>query len=533
MDARKVRKGFYLETLGATDNKQEALSAIVSKYLGNVGGYNLDSITLDGVNDEPISLTDIIAGTIYMAHNESGLDITADSIDSAIITTQKVLDSLDVDLDSATPEARGIVAQIVGLNIYTSINAQLPFTGNVSDFVGDKNTGKFKLYSVESEAQKDAGEIKKGESLVGANAGKRFAFLTRDEEMKYVAGTTTYTFNLKNVAKDANNYPMEKGRNSVTIGSVFVDDYEADSKAKKTTRNAVVVKEDGTEVDVTVTFDYEAGTIKAEFTADIDADTPLYFEAALDTSDIDKVAGALNVDIVDENYIAQKVAIDVKANAFDIREALQVAGININATGLRFALNKVESERGALEIAKVRSLAKPFGGVINIKTAQEQTIADRYKHIVKAVANAGADILEKSLIAGNLAVVGGSAVVDIVNALGTSRVDVDRLKQTNSQNGLRELDTLYGVRYYFDPTHDEKYPLDGANNDEHTLLVVGVANDQLKRAVIGGVGMPILPEQPINEISGTKTTRLLGSVVVSPNRNERARNQARKLKVIL
>jgi hypothetical protein len=522
-DIRQLRKGFITKAvMGEKEINLDAVTSIVNGFTEAQNDIQLDAITL---NDK--SFDKLIAETIMLAHTSAGVLPTVDSIDSSLMAVSKTLDNLNIDLDSATPEARGIVAQIVGLNIYSVINASLPFSGKVSDFVGDKNTGKFKLYSVEGIVVGGAGDLDKDSDLLGANAGKKFAFLNREEEQLFVAGTTDYTFNLKAKATDATNYLMERGKNSVTIGAVFVDDYDTETKAKKATRNVEV---EG--VDTTVEFDYTAGTIKVKFASDITADTPINFEGVLDTSELDKIVGSVNVDILDQNYIAIPIAIDVKAGAFDIREALQTAGINIKATGLKFALDKVEGEKAVAEINKLRAIAVPFGEVVDIKNANENdTIADRYKNFVKAVELAKADILEKSTVTGNIGVVGGKAVIDIVASLGTTKVDIERLREGNAQNGLRKLDSFYGVEYYYDPTHDEKYPKDAEGNE--TVIVGGIADNELKKPILVGVGLPLLPEEPINEISGSKTTRLLGSLVVAPNKDPKARNQVRKIKVKL
>jgi hypothetical protein len=536
LDGRNVRHSFYLDTIAQSDNDpSKAMSAIVSTYFRNVAKYDLDAVQFDGIgdNDSAVSMSDLIANTIVSAHKFAGKEITADSIDSAIIVTQKTLDSLDFDTDSATPEARGIVAEIVGLNIYSTINANAPFVGRISDLAKTSQVGKFKVYRVEGTASKDAGELKEGDSLLGANGGKKFVLSNRTEEQLFVAGTTDYTFNLKNLATDTDNFKMKRGLNSVTIGDVFVDDYEADSNARTSIRENYVTKADGTEVKVTVTFDYDGGTIKVVFENDIDADTPIFFEGVLDSKDIDKISGKIEVDQQNDNYVAIPVFVDVKGNTFDMRQSLGTSGVNITATGLQFALDKIRHEVVTAEFDKLRALAKPYGGVVDVKSATEDRLSDRYKVFTKTVANAMADILKESLTAGRGVVIGGSAVIDIVNGLGTSNDDVDRVKVQNGQNGLRKLDTLYGVDYYFDPTHDAQYPLDGANNDEHTVFVANIANETLKQPVIGGIGLPILPDKPIKEINGTDTVRLTGSVVIAPNKSARARKQVRKLKVIL
>jgi len=87
-----------------------------------------------------------------------------------------------------------------------------------------------------------------------------------------------------------------------------------------------------------------------------------------------------------------------------------------------------------------------------------------------------------------------------------------------------------GIPCLYNPKHDKEYPTD--SDGYETIFEIGNPANPTQKVVVSGVGLPILPDDGIGSDSNSnKTTRLMGKLVVSANKDQRARELVRVIKV--
>ena len=142
------------------------------------------------------------------------------------------------------------------------------------------------------------------------------------------------------------------------------------------------------------------------------------------------------------------------------------------------------------------------------------------------------------MLTDNVLVLGGKNLVDAFGMLAKN-TDGLTVRDTNKANTFKFLGYLDG-KYpaYYDPRHDDKYPLVDVNgvvsstaseNEYGTLQVVGTPADPAKRAVITGVGLPIIPvDLKISDDSEQKIA-LEGKMIVDANKDPHARKLCKSI----
>jgi hypothetical protein len=523
-DTREDRVAIY-SSLMDFDNIQDKKDEVVDLF-ANVIKANDKLISFDSaVSSDKINLPQIVGDVVLDLSKNVEIDpYKFDAIVGAVI---KVADEVDFD-SIGSVQGGEVVASLIKANIYTIISADVPFSGTISDMVaisGGKSNTKFKMLVVEPVVTSANAGFSEGDGINGLNAGDLLAFSTRNQTFSFETDTLTYTFNIKKSNSDTDNYKMSRGTNEVVIGgSIFIDDFEVSSTENPAKR---VITVDN--ITYTVTFKYADGQIVLEISDNIVAGTKIYMEGALDTSKLSEIVGGISSDIRDYNYIAHPVNLDVKFNIVKARELLQNASLNIATNDMAVALSKISAEIKQAKINKAISLATSFGSVIDIANADESTIADRYKRFLIGVEDARSDISTKSGLTSNIVLVGGSALVRIYSALSTDSAKTNVV--TSNENSIRFLGFLNGtIPCYFNPKHDIDYP---TTDDKDKVFVVGNPTDPAKKPVVDGIGLPILPDDLGADADSNKTTRLSGKVVVSANKDPRARKQVRELTVKL
>ena len=509
--------------------------------------YNLDSVksgveSLEGVLLHPSILTadmsavegegytmsNLIVDAIEGTHKTLGLELNEGTVNKALAAVDKVVSGFSADAIGST-KGREVVAQTIGVHIISAISANLPFSGNIATFVSDGNTGaggstKAKIYYTIAKANKSIGDIEVGDSFDGIKALTPYASMAREETMITTTGITTYSFNLKVKTTDSANFKMEIGRNSVMVAGVELDDYEADSSAKKTNRNKEV---DGVTYDAE--FDYALGTIVLNLSAAADGDT-VAFSASLDRTDLTDIVGQMATDIQDDNYTTKPLYLDIVTNALDIRETFANTGIDLKANSFGKAIEKILHEILGSEITAMRGLAVAYGNTIDIVGNQRDTIAETYKPIVMHIDTARAEMITDSGQAGNITLIGGVAVEKIISALSLDSGNGVGTRSKSFQNLVRHVgDIRQDISGYFDPTHDAKYP---QNEDgEEVIFVVNTPTEDLKKPILSGIALPVLPEGDIRDLTGSDKIRLSGTFVASRNKNSRLSKQVKKITV--
>ena len=496
-------------------------------------GQFQDSVDTKGIlngdlsisENEGYSLKDLVADAIVGTHASFGVELTESTVGKALASVEKVLKEIKLDAVGSS-RGRENVASIIGIHIISAISANLPFVGNLASFQSDnRKSTKAKIYYTASVATRDMGDILAGDLLDGVKALSPFAITVRHGSMLSVAGTTDYAFDLRAKEADTENTKMEIGRNSVMINGVELDDYEADSSAKITKRNK---EEDGITYDAE--FDYALGTIKLTVSEAKDGDA-VTFVGALDRTDTEKVAGQLTTDVQDENYTTQAVVIDITSNALDVRETFANTGINIKDNSFGKAIEKVLHEVLGLELLAVRGLAVAYGTELDIAGNQRDTVAETFKPIVMLIDTAKGEMITDSGQAGSTTILGGAAVEKLVSALSLDSGNGVATKSKGMQNLVRECGKIRGdITVIFDPTHDEAYPVvDGVS----TFLVINTPSEDLKKPVLSGIGLPLLPEGDIKDISANDNLRLSGTIIGSRNKNSKLSKQVKKITVRL
>ena len=516
---RENRKAFYGATINFDDITQDSVANVVSTAV-----ESSEALTqLDGVIatiGDNVNLASIIAPVIETL-TQDGVALNADSIDSAFGILNSIASEIDLDSVNSVRGAE-VVASVIATNIYTILSEELPFVGNISD-MSKTTSGKYKVYSVVSKAEGTVGAFVDGEEITPVNAGGVMAFAIREEEMAYDGSVDTYTFNLKVAPSSSDNYKMLKGSNEIQFGETFVNDFEVSASEATAVRFAKV---GGT--SITVTFDYTAGTIEIKVTdgADQTADgTPLYFLGTLDTSKMLEITASVVSEIVGNDYVAFPVTINAKVSTLDLRDTMTNTGINLRANGLTTSILKIAEEQKALSVKFIHRLAKKSGTLVDIAGANETTVEGKYKRFILALAGTRGEIVTDSGITQKVAILGGSHLEKIVSALN----GLASVGNANS-NGFRKLGYIGDAPCYFDPKHDTTYPVtDGVQR----VIVIGNPDDNSKKAVIKGVGLPIIPNKNINDLNGNDTTPFTGKLVASVNKDEKSRKLVKYIDVKL
>jgi len=481
-----------------------------------------DSIFAD--TEKQISVSGLL-GDALVAAKSRGINIDADTIDSAVATVDSILKTVNFDSIGGVQGAE-IVASFIKLNLYSVLSSEVPFVGDIADLTpisGSKDNVKFEVIGIEPVVTKGMGEIAEGESISALNAGSVFASSERSGTQAFVKDTLEYTFNAKAQANDGTNTAIEKGVNEVVVGgSIFINDFDVSSSENTATRVAVVGG-----ITYTATFDYAAGTIVLKLSDNIADGTKLLFVAGLSGDELSKISGVIKSDAKGYPYVALTYSIDTQVNTLKLRQMLQATGLNVQSNDLTIALNKTSEEIKFAKINKSLVVAKDFGDTVDLGAADESTLAEKYRHAVVRVDEAREDIATKSGITNRVVLVGGSGMVKLFSGLATEGNKVT--KYQGDENSFRLLGTLAdGTECYFNPQHDTKYPVaDGV----HTIFVIGNPSDVTKKAAISGVGLAFMPDDLGKDIDSNQTTRIMGKIVVSTNKDARARELVRAIKV--
>lgn len=444
--------------------------------------------------------------------------------------------SWDLD-ETLSPQGRGILMSLIGFNLPWITSVKPSFIGTLTNLTQDKISLKFQLINAKGVVTRVAGEITElgGDISSTKLLSKRFALLKRNKREEHVAGTTSYTFDLKAVATDANNYAMKRGVNNVTINGFKLDDYASDMSSKLSKRYRTGTNTDGTEFDVEVEFNYADGQIIVNvLDGDIEAGAMIAFSAGLDTSKLDEIVGAISVSVFPTGFVASDICLDVNGNLFDVRE-MGAMGIPAKQIASLLSSAKIDNELTYALMEELFSNGRLVAGVTDVKNATESTIADRYSNVLKAILNAHSKITIESGEEGTPCVIGGGAVYDILNSLATPNSGGNtKSKPPKGKNrGIRLLDTIdKNIEFYYMPEFDEMYPIDA--NGDTMICVTNAPRENIKKPVLTGVGLPLAPDTPdINSLDGSKTARLSGSVVIETNPTERLNRQVLFLKLKL
>ena len=526
---REARVSFYESNINFDSLNRDNLSQVLARVTQeevSPAMAQLDSLLAD--SSTKVSLSGILADAILGA-KELGAEIDSNAVDLAVVMANKAIKEAGVKLDGlGSVNGSEVLATYIKLNIYTVLGANVPFVGDIADLVpvaGARNNTKFKIYSVEPTVSKAMGDMTSNETINGLNSGDTFAILERHETQISDKDTDTYTFDLKAKKGDDDNAPMERGTNQIIVGGkIFLDDYEV-SASENPAKRVVKVGD----ITYTGTFDYGAGKIKLEVSDSIGDGVKIYFEGSITTEEISKGTGSIKSDIRDYNYVAVPVSVDVVVNMMALRQALQSAGLNLQSNDLSLALMKISEEIKHLKIEKTLAVAQDYAESVDLTTQTESTVAERYKHFLITVEGARADITEKSGLTSNVALVGGRALVKVYSGLSTDSTKTNVI--SSNETSIRYLGLLNdSIPCFYNPKNDEEYPTDDDGFD--SVFVVGNPADPTKKVVVSGVGLPIIPDDSMgSDTNSNKTTRLMGKMVVSTNKDPKSRELVRRIKV--
>lgn len=523
---REARKGFYLELLGA-GTKVDEVHALVSEAIG--AGEHLTTLdSIMGVDDKDRSVLASTISAILVASQEDGRGLTVDAIDSAFSAIDQI-----AQMDAVQGMEGGeILGSLVALNIYGILSASIDgIAGNIGDLspvAGATENTKFQVLSMHPMVTKGMGDFVDGDYINPVNASGAMAFSERRETQASVNLTTVYTFNLKKLAGDAGNYPMERGTNDIVVslstGDVFVNDYNADPKEAVHTS---IITDGG--VTFKGEFDYANGTIVMTFGANQGADVPINFTASLSSANLGEISGEVGNEIVAHSYVASAVALNVSASMLDIRQVLQSGRINLISSGLAVAMQKIASESQGMQIDRASELATTFGTVVDLTASSGYAnTMEQYKKFMIRVEEASADIVLKSQLTSSIALVGGTALVNIMNA-SSNNTDGRTITVKDDNNTFRKIGvTANGYPAYYDPRHDIKHPETGGVNK---VFVIGTPSDPSKRAVLTGVGLPIMPVDLKIDANSKQVISLQGKTVVKANKDKNSRQLVRVIEV--
>ena len=496
------------------------LDSVVAKH---------DGAVLDSVGGSASGgLSGIITSAIMQFANE-GREVSIDSVATALAAAEKAVAGSDVNLDAAGDVAGAdILASYVALNIYMVLSSSIDgIDGSISDMTplaGDTTNTKYQVMSVSPVASKGMGDVADGTVISPINSTQNMALTVRTGSVVSATATLTYSFVAKAKSTDASGYKLAVGKNEVAVGSDLIfDDFDAMSNEPVTTRVTTV---DG--VTYTVTFTYATGVIDVVLSSAIADGTKIVFTAGLDTKKLSEITGEIEVDLIPQRYVSRTVAISTTAQELSSRRVLQSGKMNLLAIGAGAAMNKIAQELTALKVKLATDMATSYGGIIDLTSGTRSDIASQYKEIDTAIDSAVVDISTKAEVSSNAVLVGGSALVKIFSGL-TDPTQGSAVPAIDENTGFRFLGTMKGGRKaYYNPNHDAQFPV---TNGESKVFVIGSPADPTKRAVISGVGLPVLPVDLLLNQDSHRTISLQGELVVSANKDKRSRQLARVLTV--
>ncbi|MFT7880420.1 MAG: hypothetical protein ABXS91_08510 [Sulfurimonas sp.] len=525
----------------SSSNEEVTLDAVITQAVQSGDKLvQLDEIMPSG--EHAHGLADTLLAGIQVAQNE-GVNVSADAIDLSIATAGMVMDSM-VSMDGIdSVDGSGIVATAVAFNQYVILNSNIAgLDGNIGDMEalkqGDKDNLKFKCYTFNPIATDGMGDIADGTVITPANASKTMALAKRSFTATKESTVLTYTFDVK-AKTGGDNYAIGRGTTEVIIGDtgISLNDYEVSAQESKPKRT--ITTEAGKQIDMVV--DYAAGTIVVtlEDDATLADGTIIYATSSLSHDTIGEIRGFVGSDIADYTYVAFPATIGTKATMMDIRQVNQALKHALLPVGLQVAGQKIASELLGLKIDLATQFSKLFGTPVDLTTNRGlATTNEAYKLLTVSIDKAAVAINEESMLTDKVCVIGGMGLVD---AFGMMAKNTDGLtiRDTNEANAFKFLGYLDG-KYpaYYDPRHDAKHPLVDENGDVSataadnvysTLQIIGTPSDPSKRAVISGVGLPIVPvDLKINDNSEQKIA-LEGKLIADANKDPKARKLAKKI----
>ena len=525
-------------------NEAVTLDTVISSATHDAENENLVALdTILAQDENGADLSAILVGGVEHAQSQ-GVRVSADAIDLSIATASMLADGNLVSMDGINSvDGSGVVATATAFNQYIILNSNIAgLDGNIGDMEairnGDKSNIKFKLYSFNPEVTNGMGDLADNTILTPKNVSLPMAFATRDLVTAKEDLVLTYTFDIKAKSGGAN-YAIGRGVSELIIGDtgIALNDYEV--AMQETNPKRTITLANGKQVTMTV--NYTAGTIVVvlEDNLTLDNGTKLYVSTSLSAEKIGEIRGYAGSNIQDFTYVAHPVTIGTKANMMDIRQVQQQVKHALLPVGLQVAGQKIASELIAKKIDFATKFATQSGTPIDLTTNRGlASTNEAYKLLPVGIDSASVEILEESMLTDKVMVVGGKG---LVHAFGMLAKNTDGLnvRDTNNANTFKFLGYLDG-KYpaYYDPRYDDKYPLvdetgvvhaTPANNVYQTLHVVGTPSDPAKRAVITGVGLPIIPvDLKINDNSEQKIA-LEGKMIVDANKDPHARKLAKTI----
>lgn len=526
-------------------NDAVTLDAVIAHATHDEANKGL--VTLDGIlsqDENGSDLAGVLTSGIDFAVAQ-GVRVSADAIDLSIATASMIADSNLVNMDGINSvDGSGVVATATAFNQYIILNSNINgLDGNIGDMEalrnGDKNNIKFKVYSFNPEATDGMGSIADNTILTPQNVSLPMAFASRDMMMEKADLVLTYTFDI--TAKDGGaNYPIGRGVTELIIGDtgISLNDYEVSAQETKPKRE-ITIPASGEQLSIVV--DYVAGTVLVTLATNttLPNGTKLYLSTSLSADAIGEIRGYVGSNVQDFTYVAHPVTIGTKANMLDIRQVQQQVNHALLPVGLQVAGQKIASELIAKKIDFATKFSTQSGTPIDLTVNRGlATTSEAYKLLTVGIDRTSVEILEESMLTDNVLVLGGKNLVDAFGMLAKN-TDGLSVRDTNKANTFKFLGYLDG-KYpaYYDPRHDTKYPYvdeagaingDPALNVYSTLHVVGTPADPAKRAVITGVGLPIIPvDLKISDNSEQKIA-LEGKMIVDANKDPHARKLCKSI----
>lgn len=523
------------------EREDVTLDSVVGLAVGSEKLATMDALMPSG--DSAHSLQDTIVAGIHSAQ-ASGVQVTADAIDLSIAVAGMLHDTKLVTMDGIdSVDGSGIVASAVAFNQYVILNSNIKgLDGNISDMEaiksGDKTNTKFKLYSFNPMVTEGMGDLADETILTPQNASSPMAFATRRETIVKADLVTSYVFDIKAKSDDTGNYKIGRGTTEVIIGDtgISLNDYEVSAQETKPKRTITL---NDKQIDMVVDYALGKVTITLEDNATLANGTKIYVTSALSSDKISEIRGFVGSDIQDFTYVANPVTIATKASMMDIRQVNQSVKHALLPVGLQVAGQKIASELIGLKIDLATQFSTRSGTPIDLTTNRGlATTNEAYKLLTVGIDRASVEILEESMLTDKVIVIGGKGLVDAFGMMAKN-TDGMTVRDTNEANTFKFLGYLDG-KYpaYYDPRHDTTYPLVDENgavsgtaseNVYSTLNIIGTPTDPAKRAVISGVGLPIIPvDLKINDDSEQKVA-LEGKLIVDANKDPHARKLAKTL----
>jgi hypothetical protein len=486
-------------------------------------------LTMDGLGEsEGFGLDALLNTAIQYASKTTKL--TTDSIDLAIASIGHMVDSKEVQLYmDGINSIKGveILTTAILVQLTQILSCSLPFDGAIGDaqkITTGNGKAKLAVYSVNPVITKGMGDASDGDIVTPSSSLGVFANSTRRKEFVVEAGKQIYTLDLKNQKDATTNYKMERGVNEVVITGVNFpfNDFDVSPKAI----NPSLTYEDDAGETIKVEWKYNDGQIVVTFSDETEyIGEILSLSGGLSTENLSEITGESGNEYGILHYVSRVVRQGTTINLLNMREMLAAPSVDILSGNLETMNTLMIQEEIGNKIRNATRFAKKATSVGDLDisaTGGGSQYDEQAKAFIVAVRMVAHEILADSTITSKVCLVGGSELESVFEKLRTHDTKIVSTKfPSRSANGeinsVREIGSLGDIRFFIDPTYDERNPK--TTGGYSRVDIIGTPSNVALRPSQSAIDLPLIPVGVAIDKNSNQTVYFEGKLMSESNKN--------------